>query len=82
MQILDNAEAKISNHFEEASDFIEHVELSGKKVLVHCFEGEKSKCDSRSCLHDVKKVGAEMKLSHCDLKSYSVRKVLMHISLL
>lgn len=40
MQILDNDDEKISDLFEEASDFIEHVEHSGRKVLVHCFEGK------------------------------------------
>ncbi|XP_058082101.1 dual specificity protein phosphatase PHS1 isoform X2 [Magnolia sinica] len=37
--ISDNEDEKISNLFEEASDFIEHVESLGRKVLVHCFEG-------------------------------------------
>ncbi|RWR76489.1 dual specificity protein phosphatase PHS1 [Cinnamomum micranthum f. kanehirae] len=37
--ICDDDNAKISDIFEEASDFIENVETSGKKVLVHCFEG-------------------------------------------
>lgn len=40
LQVLDNDDAKISDLFEEASDFIEHVEHSGRKVLVHCFEGK------------------------------------------
>eukprot|EP00268_Persea_americana_P043781 TRINITY_DN4408_c0_g1_i12.p1 TRINITY_DN4408_c0_g1~~TRINITY_DN4408_c0_g1_i12.p1 ORF type:complete len:853 (+),score=178.97 TRINITY_DN4408_c0_g1_i12:546-3104(+) len=38
--VLDNDDEKISDLFEEASDFIEHVEHSGRKVLVHCFEGK------------------------------------------
>ncbi|OVA09658.1 Dual specificity phosphatase [Macleaya cordata] len=38
--IFDNEDTKISNIFEEASDFIERVEHSGGKVLVHCFEGK------------------------------------------
>lgn len=29
----------ISDIFEEAHDFIDHVEQIGGKVLVHCFEG-------------------------------------------
>lgn len=39
IQICDDDNAKISDIFEVASDFIENVETSGKKVLVHCFEG-------------------------------------------
>ncbi|XXG79197.1 hypothetical protein AAC387_Pa09g0319 [Persea americana] len=39
-QILDNNDANISNLFKEASDFIKQVELSGRKILVHCFEGK------------------------------------------
>lgn len=38
--IQDNDETEISNIFEEAFDFIERVECSGRKVLVHCFEGK------------------------------------------
>ncbi|KAL5983679.1 Very-long-chain (3R)-3-hydroxyacyl-CoA dehydratase [Asimina triloba] len=37
--ISDNEDEKISDLFEEASDFIENVVSLGKKVLVHCFEG-------------------------------------------
>ncbi|XP_020521295.1 dual specificity protein phosphatase PHS1 isoform X2 [Amborella trichopoda] len=37
--ICDTDDAKINNLFEDASDFIEHVESLGGKVLVHCFEG-------------------------------------------
>ncbi|XP_059649367.1 dual specificity protein phosphatase PHS1-like isoform X2 [Cornus florida] len=37
--ICDNEDANISNIFEEAHDFIYHVEETGGKVLVHCFEG-------------------------------------------
>ncbi|KAI3846566.1 hypothetical protein MKX03_008248 [Papaver bracteatum] len=38
--IFDNEDANISKLFEEASDFIQMVENSGRKVLVHCFEGK------------------------------------------
>ncbi|KAF7135075.1 hypothetical protein RHSIM_Rhsim08G0195900 [Rhododendron simsii] len=38
-QICDDEDTNISNIFEEAHDFIDHVEQSGGKVLVHCFEG-------------------------------------------
>ncbi|KAF8408478.1 hypothetical protein HHK36_007633 [Tetracentron sinense] len=37
--ICDNEDTNISSIFEEASDFIDHVEQSGGRVLVHCFEG-------------------------------------------
>jgi len=40
LQISDNDDANISDLFEEASDFIDNVEQSGGKVLVHCFEGK------------------------------------------
>nr|XP_018674211.1 PREDICTED: dual specificity protein phosphatase PHS1-like isoform X1 [Musa acuminata subsp. malaccensis] len=38
--IGDEEDTDISDIFEEASDFIDHVEQSGGKVLVHCFEGK------------------------------------------
>ncbi|KAF9623004.1 hypothetical protein IFM89_035985 [Coptis chinensis] len=38
--IFDNEDTLISNLFEEASDFIDGVEYSGGRVLVHCFEGK------------------------------------------
>lgn len=38
-QISDSEDANISSIFDEASNFIEHVEQIGGKVLVHCFEG-------------------------------------------
>ncbi|XP_057972277.1 dual specificity protein phosphatase PHS1-like isoform X2 [Malania oleifera] len=37
--ICDNEETNISNIFEEASDFIDHVKRTAGRVLVHCFEG-------------------------------------------
>lgn len=40
MQIFDNEDTKISNLFEEASDFIDSVGHLGGRVLVHCFEGK------------------------------------------
>lgn len=39
-QICDHENANISNIFQEAHDFIDHVEQIGGKVLVHCFEGK------------------------------------------
>ncbi|PON67250.1 Dual specificity phosphatase [Parasponia andersonii] len=38
--ISDREDANISSIFDEASDFIDHVEQIGGKVLVHCFEGK------------------------------------------
>lgn len=38
--IRDDDDAKISDLFEECSSFIDNVEQSGGKVLVHCFEGK------------------------------------------
>lgn len=38
-QIYDDEDSNISGLFEEAHDFIDHVEEKGGKVLVHCFEG-------------------------------------------
>ncbi|XP_043706125.1 dual specificity protein phosphatase PHS1-like [Telopea speciosissima] len=38
--ISDNDDTNISSIFEEASHFIDHVEQSGGRVLVHCFEGK------------------------------------------
>ncbi|XP_021673387.2 dual specificity protein phosphatase PHS1 isoform X2 [Hevea brasiliensis] len=38
--ICDNEDANISSIFEEVSNFIDHVESIGGKVLVHCFEGK------------------------------------------
>ncbi|EXB76500.1 Dual specificity protein phosphatase 1 [Morus notabilis] len=37
--ISDCEDANIGSIFDEASDFIDHVEKIGGKVLVHCFEG-------------------------------------------
>ncbi|GFZ17324.1 dual specificity protein phosphatase family protein [Actinidia rufa] len=37
--ICDDEDTNISNIFEESHDFIDHVEQTGGKVLVHCFEG-------------------------------------------
>ncbi|XP_024041471.1 dual specificity protein phosphatase PHS1 isoform X3 [Citrus clementina] len=39
LKISDNEDTNISSIFEEASDFIDHVEQTGGRVLVHCFEG-------------------------------------------
>ncbi|KAG1338736.1 putative Dual specificity protein phosphatase PHS1 [Cocos nucifera] len=39
-KISDDEDADISDLFEEASDFIDYMEHSGGKVLVHCFEGK------------------------------------------
>ncbi|WVZ71405.1 hypothetical protein U9M48_019996 [Paspalum notatum var. saurae] len=38
--ISDDDDANISDLFEEASEFIDHVNHIGGKVLVHCFEGK------------------------------------------
>ena len=38
-QVSDNEDSNISSIFEEACDFIDYVEQTGQKVLVHCFEG-------------------------------------------
>ncbi|KAE8123795.1 hypothetical protein FH972_018720 [Carpinus fangiana] len=38
--ILDSEDTNIGSIFEEASDFIDHVEQIGGRVLVHCFEGK------------------------------------------
>jgi atypical dual specificity phosphatase len=38
-QISDHEDSNISSIFGEASDFIDHVESIGGRVLVHCFEG-------------------------------------------
>ncbi|XP_051135642.1 dual specificity protein phosphatase PHS1 isoform X2 [Andrographis paniculata] len=38
--ICDNEDSNISSIFQEAHDFIDHVEQIGGKVLVHCFEGK------------------------------------------
>ncbi|XP_022738860.1 dual specificity protein phosphatase PHS1-like [Durio zibethinus] len=38
--ICDNEDSNISSIFEEACDFIDHVEQIGGRVLVHCFEGK------------------------------------------
>ncbi|PSS07627.1 Dual specificity protein like [Actinidia chinensis var. chinensis] len=37
--ICDDEDTNISNIFEEAHNFIDHVEQTDGKVLVHCFEG-------------------------------------------
>ncbi|GAA0138520.1 protein phosphatase [Lithospermum erythrorhizon] len=39
-QISDDEDASIGGLFEEACDFINHVENLGGKILVHCFEGK------------------------------------------
>ncbi|XP_020540718.1 dual specificity protein phosphatase PHS1 isoform X2 [Jatropha curcas] len=39
-KVYDNEDSNISSIFEEASDFIDHVESTGGRVLVHCFEGK------------------------------------------
>lgn len=39
LQISDDEDSNIGSIFEEACDFIDHVEQQGGKVLVHCFEG-------------------------------------------
>ncbi|KAK6147976.1 hypothetical protein DH2020_018888 [Rehmannia glutinosa] len=38
--ICDNEDTNISDIFQEAHEFIDHVEKIGGKVLVHCFEGK------------------------------------------
>ncbi|XVE63746.1 hypothetical protein DITRI_Ditri07aG0044900 [Diplodiscus trichospermus] len=38
--ICDNEDSNINSIFEEACDFIDHVEQIGGRVLVHCFEGK------------------------------------------
>lgn len=38
-QICDSEDSNISSIFDEAVEFIHHVEQTGGKVLVHCFEG-------------------------------------------
>lgn len=38
--ISDDDDANISDLFEEASDFIDQVDVVGGKVLIHCFEGK------------------------------------------
>ena len=40
VQISDDDDANISDLFEEASDFIDKVDVVGGKVLIHCFEGK------------------------------------------
>ncbi|KAL8140919.1 hypothetical protein V2J09_006940 [Rumex salicifolius] len=37
--ITDEEDSNISSIFEDGCDFIDHVEQTGGKVLVHCFEG-------------------------------------------
>ncbi|KAL2342817.1 hypothetical protein Fmac_004102 [Flemingia macrophylla] len=37
--VCDSDDYNISSIFEEACDFIDYVEQTGQKVLVHCFEG-------------------------------------------
>lgn len=39
-QICDEEDTNINDLFDEAHDFIDHVEHVGGKVLVHCFEGK------------------------------------------
>ncbi|XP_027332274.1 dual specificity protein phosphatase PHS1-like [Abrus precatorius] len=38
--VCDNEDSNISSIFEEACDFIDYVEQTGLRVLVHCFEGK------------------------------------------
>ncbi|XP_017436470.1 dual specificity protein phosphatase PHS1 isoform X1 [Vigna angularis] len=38
--VCDSDDYNISGIFEEACDLIDHVEQTGQKVLVHCFEGK------------------------------------------
>ncbi|CAN0915903.1 Dual specificity protein phosphatase PHS1 [Linum grandiflorum] len=38
--ICDSEDSNISSIFDDASDYIDHVESTGGKVLVHCFEGK------------------------------------------
>ncbi|CAJ1937571.1 unnamed protein product [Sphenostylis stenocarpa] len=38
--VCDSDDYNISSIFEEACDFIDHVEQTGRRVLVHCFEGK------------------------------------------
>nr|GMD12004.1 dual specificity protein phosphatase PHS1 isoform X1 [Ipomoea batatas] len=38
--ICDNEDSNITDIFEEAHDFIDHVEKINGKILVHCFEGK------------------------------------------
>ncbi|KAK7304936.1 hypothetical protein VNO77_42830 [Canavalia gladiata] len=38
--VCDNEDSNISSIFEEACDFIDYVEQTGQRVLVHCFEGK------------------------------------------
>lgn len=38
-QVCDNEDSDISSIFDEACDFIDYVEQTGQRVLVHCFEG-------------------------------------------
>ncbi|XP_047330666.1 dual specificity protein phosphatase PHS1-like isoform X2 [Impatiens glandulifera] len=40
ISIRDEEDANISSIFSEAHDFIDHVEQTGGKILVHCFEGK------------------------------------------
>ncbi|KAI9071898.1 hypothetical protein K1719_046133 [Acacia pycnantha] len=37
--VFDDVDCNISSIFEEACDFIDHVEQKGQRILVHCFEG-------------------------------------------
>lgn len=39
-QIYDNEDSDISSIFAEACDYIDNVEATNGKVLVHCFEGK------------------------------------------
>lgn len=39
-QVCDSDDYNISSIFEEACDFIDYVEQTGQRVLVHCFEGK------------------------------------------
>ncbi|XP_028765235.1 dual specificity protein phosphatase PHS1 [Neltuma alba] len=38
--VCDDIDSNISSIFEEACDFIDHVEQKGQRILVHCFEGK------------------------------------------
>ncbi|CAN1242187.1 Dual specificity protein phosphatase PHS1 [Linum perenne] len=38
--ICDSEDSNISSIFDDGSDYIDHIESTGGKVLVHCFEGK------------------------------------------
>ncbi|CAN1242196.1 Dual specificity protein phosphatase PHS1 [Linum perenne] len=39
-KICDSEDSNISSIFDDGSDYIDHIESTGGKVLVHCFEGK------------------------------------------